>query len=179
MEPLAVNIFTITKSLFYEGMLQVIGKRYFPFAKKVLLVLAALWAALAAVTLFMRGNSPIPVLIELLVVVLIGVWLWVYIPATRARRAWKALEDKCGGDLERVTRFYPDYMEVDSGGETTDVYYEDVRQLLMTDHLLVLICEDRVGVLLARDGFTSGDADLVCSLVKKHNALLQQDEERI
>ena len=85
MELLAENRFTITKSLFYEGMLRVSRESIGPFAKKVLLVLAVLWAVLAAVTL-MGSGSPVYALVELIIVVLIGIWLCVYIPRNKARR---------------------------------------------------------------------------------------------
>lgn len=166
MEPLAENRFTITKSLFYEGMLRVSRENFGPFAKKVLLVLAILWAMMAAVTL-LRSASPIYALVELVVVVLIGVWLCVFVPRNRARRAWTALENRCGADLERITRFYPGYLEIDSGGEETTVLYEDVRQVLLSKHLLVLTCADRVGVLIARDGFTTGDTAAAQALIER------------
>lgn len=166
MEPLAENRFTITKSLFYEGMLRVSRENFGPFAKKVLLVLAILWAMMAAVTL-LRSASPIYALVELVVVVLIGVWLCVFVPRNRARRAWTALENRCGADLERVTRFYPGYLEIDSGGEETTVLYEDVRQVLLSKHLLVLTCADRVGVLIVRDGFTTGDTAAAQALIER------------
>ena len=156
MELLAENRFTITKSLFYEGMLRVSRESLAPFAKKVLLVLAILWSVVAAVTLFHSG-SPIYALVELIVVVLIGVWLCVFVPRNKARRAWAALESRCGADLERVTRFYSSYLEIDSGGEETTVFYGDVRQILLSKRLLILTCADKVGVLIARDGFTAGD----------------------
>ena len=166
MEPLAENRFTITKPLFYEGMLRVSKESLGPFAKKILLVLAILWVILAAVTLFFSG-SPIYALVELVVIVLIGVWLCVYAPRNRARRAWAALESRCGADLERVTRFYPTYLEIDSGGEETTVFYKDVRQVLLSKHLLVLTCADRVGVLIARDGFITGDMAAAQALIEQ------------
>lgn len=166
MEPLAENRFTITKPLFYEGMLRVSRESFGPFTKKVLLILAILWAVMAAATLFYSG-SPIYALVELIVVVLIGVWLCVYVPRNKARRAWTALESRCGADLERATRFYPSYLEIDSGGEETTVFYEDVRQILLSKNLLVLTCADKVGVLIARDGFITGDMAAVQALIKQ------------
>ena len=166
MELLAENRFTITKSLFYEGMLRVAKENFGPFAKKILLILAVLWAILAAVTLVFSG-TPIYALVELIVVILVGVWLCVFVPRNKARRAWTVLESRCGADLERVTRFYPGYLEIDSGGEETTVLYEDVRQILLSKRLLVLTCADRVGVLIALDGFASGDAASVQTLIEE------------
>ena len=166
MELLAENRFTITKKLFYEGMLRVTRESYGPFIKKALLVLAILWAVLAAVTLIGSGSLSYAV-VELVVVVLIGVWLSVLVPRNKARRAWAALENRCGTDLERITRFYPSYLEIDSGGEETTVFYEDVRQILLTKRLLVLTCADKVGVLIARDGFTTGNTAAAQALIER------------
>ena len=164
MEPLAENRFTTTKELFYEGMLLVIKESYDPFRKKVLLVLAAAWAVLAAFTLFQRGSLSYAV-VELVVVVLIGVWLSVFVPRNKARRAWAAMEAR-GSELERITRFYPGYLEADNGIEEITVFYEDIRQILQTEHLLILLNVEKVGVLAARDGFVTGDAAAVQTLIE-------------
>ena len=166
MEPLAENRFTITKELFYEGMLRVIKESYGPFTKKIMLVLAAAWAVLAAVTFVQRGSLFYAV-VEFVVVVLIGVWLSVFVPRNKARRAWAALENRSGTDLERITRFYPSYLEADNGSEEITVSYEDIRQILETEHLLVLLSVEKVGVLVARDSFVSGDAAAVQSLIER------------
>ena len=166
MEPLAENRFTITKELFYEGMLRVTRESYGPFIKKIMLVLAAAWAVLAVVTLLGSGSLSYAV-VELVVVVLIGVWLSVFVPRNKARRAWAAMENRSGGDLERVTRFYPSYLEADNASEEITVFYEDIRQILQSEHLLVLLSVEKVGVLVARDGFVSGDAVAVQALIKR------------
>ena len=164
MEPLAENRFTITKELFYEGMLRVIRESYDPFKKKIMLVLAAAWAVLAVFTLTGSGSLFYAV-VELVVVVLTGVWMSVFVPRSKARRAWAALENR-GGDLERVTRFYPGYLEAGNGVEEITVFYEDIRQILWSEHLLVLLSAEKVGVLVARDGFVSGDMAAVQALIE-------------
>ena len=166
MEPLAENRFTVTKKLFYEGMLRVIRESYDPFKNKIMLVLAAAWAVLAAFTVLQRGSLSYAV-IELVVVVLIGVWLSVFVPRNKARRAWAAMEARGGADTERATRFYPNYLEADNGIEEITVFYEDIRQILQTEHLLILLNMERVGILVARDGFVAGDAAAVQTLVEE------------
>ena len=165
MEPVAVNRFTITKPLFYEGMLRVTKERLGPFMKKILIVLAVLWAALAAITFFTK-SSPSYALVELVVLVAVGIWLCVYIPRNQAKRAWKVMESKSGGELERVTSFFPDRLEIGAGGETV-IPYADVLQMLDTEHLLILTCKEKVGVLLARNGFETGDIDAVRALIRR------------
>lgn len=172
MEPLAENRFTITKELFYEGMLRVIKESYDPFIKKIMLVLAVAWAILAVATLMGSGSLSYAVM-ELVVVVFIGVWLSVIVPRNKARRAWAALEARGSADSERITRFYPGYLEADNGIEEITVFYEDIRQILETEHLLVLLSVEKVGVLVARDGFITGDTVTVQALVEREMSKAQ------
>ena len=165
MELLAENRFTITKKLFYEGMLRVTEESYGSFAKKVLLFLAVAWAILAVVTLMGSGSLSYVVL-AFVVVLVIGAWLTVFMPRGKTRRAWAALESRSGGDLERVTRFYSSYLEADNGSEEITVFYEDIRNILQSEHLLVLLSVEKVGILVARDGFLSGDLAVVQTLIE-------------
>ncbi len=169
MEPLAENRFTITKELYYEGALRVDRERMAPFAKKAMLALAAAWAVLAAVTLFSRGSA-VFVLIELVVIALVGIWLTVFFPRSKARRGWRALEDRCGTDLERVTRFYRDRLEIDGAGADVAIPYGEVEQFLSSERLLILLSTGKRGVLLAQDGFVTGSAALVRELIEQHQA---------
>lgn len=166
MEPLVENRFTMTKELFYEGIFRVNRESFGAFTKKMLLVLAALWAVLVAVTLFSNGSVGYA-LTESVVLILVGVWLCVWMPRSRAKRAWRALEARCGSDLERTVRFYDGWLEVSSSEDEISILYEDVLQVLPAKHLLVLTSEDKVGVLLALDGFTVGSADEVRTLLEQ------------
>lgn len=165
MEPLAENRFTITKTLFYEGMLRLNRESYGAFSKKIVAVLAILWVVLAAVT-FGNGGSMGFVVTELIVLILVVIWLCVWMPRSKAGRAWKALEARCGSDLERTTRFYDTWLEINSNEDEIAIFYDEVRQILPSEHLLVLTCENKVGVLLARDSFTIGSAEEVQALIQ-------------
>ena len=156
--PLAVNRFTITKSLFVEGMLRVSAERYGKFAKKAAVFLGGLWVVLLIVTLVLR-SSLLFVLGEFVIIGLIILWLCVYMPRHRAGRAFKALQDRCGGDMERETRFYEDRLEIE-GIEKT-IAYSEIAEVLTSKRLLVLVCEDKTGVLLSLEGFVVGDAEAV------------------
>ena len=65
----------------------------------------------------------------------------------------------------REIRFFDDCLESDSGTETTRIAYGDVLQMLHTEHLLVLLCREKIGVLVARDGFAAGGLDSVQTLI--------------
>lgn len=166
MEPLAENRFTVTKKLFYEGMLRVMKESYDPFIKKVILALAAAWTVLAVSALTGSGRLSYAV-VELVVVVLISVWLSVFVPRGKARRAWAELKNSSDADLERITRFYPSHLEADNSSEELTVSYEDIRKILQSEHLLVILSVEKVGILVARDGFVSGDMAVVQALIQR------------
>lgn len=165
MEVLAENRFTITKSLFYEGMLRVSAEEYGKLAKKAVIFLGAAWLVLTAVTLWQR-QSLVYAGIELIVLCLVAVWLYRFVPRNKAKRAFKLLEEKYGSDMERTTRFYKERLEVESLERKTTVLYSEIRQVLYAKRLLVLVAEDKTGILLKLDGFACGSAEKVQQLIE-------------
>lgn len=163
----AENRFAITKSLFYEGMLLVSAQSYGKLAKKAVLFLCAAWIALTAATLWQRQSIGY-IVIEFIVLCLVALWIAVYMPRRKAKRAFQALEDKYGDNMERVTRFYDERLEVETSERKTVIFYWEIAQILRSKHLLVLVAEDKTGILLKLDGFTRGDEAAVRELIKKH-----------
>ena len=164
METVAENEYTLTKELFFEGMRRVDREDYMPAVKKALIVMAVLWALLAAVT-FRAGGHVSVIVLELLVVLAVG-WTLVYsIPKKRSARAWRALCDDSGGELVRHIRFVEDRMEVEPGGLI--VNYEDVDKVLDTEHMLILVTSGKRGVMVPRDSFTKGGVSAVEGLIKE------------
>lgn len=165
MEKLAENQFTITKRLFMEGMLRISRDGYGKSARKAMLVVLGLWTAFFLYTVAAGGNMA-QTLGVLVIVGAAGLWLCVGMPRCNARRAWRALESKYGCDLRRTTSFYPDHLEIRGEGVETDIPYEDIREIKRSRRLLILLCEDRTGVLVALDGFTAGNANEVNALLR-------------
>lgn len=165
MEVIAENNIVMTKKLFYEGMLRVSKEGYGKFAKKAMLVLGALWAVLAAVTL-VSGGGWLQTLGYLGILVLIGAWLCILMPRSNARRAYRTLCSKCGEQMERTIRFYAEHMQIHSAETVTTIPYTDVVSVLFSRHLLVLTCADKRGVMLALDGFSVGNPSDVQQLIK-------------
>lgn len=168
MEVLAENRFTITKSLFFEGMLRVSKENYGKSARKAVAVLGLLWLVLAAAALWQRQGL-VFVGVELLVVCLAGLWITVLLPRSKAKRAFEMLENR-SGDLERVTRFYQDGLEVETSGTKKAVPYSEIVQVLHTKRLLILLSADRVGVLVKHDAFLSGSETIVRELIDQAQA---------
>lgn len=173
MEILAENRFTITKDLFYEGMRLVSAESYGKLAKKAVILLGIAWLALTAVTLW-NGQGLGYVVIEFVVLCLVALWIYIFMPRSKAAGAFKKMEAKYGGDLERVTRFYEERLEVEASGYQLAVPYSEISRILRSKRLLVLVTEDKTGILLKFDGFTRGGEAAVRELIK--NAALEEDE---
>ncbi len=168
MNILAENRFTVTKSLFMEGMLRVSRESYGKFAGKAVAFLWLLWLLLAALALWQR-QSPAFVGVELVVVCFASLWIGVFLPRNKAKRAFTALENR-GGGLERITRFYSDRLEVDASGTQKAILYSEIRQILTAKRLLILVTDDKTGIMLKRDGFLLGDEEDVHRLIRQAKA---------
>lgn len=175
-ELLAENQFTITKKLFYEGMALISRDSYGKFVKKVTIVLLAVWLVLFTITLIANGNLLIT-LGELVLVAFLCLWISVYLPRSRSKRMFKELQQQ--GNLTRTTRFYTDHMEMKSENRREEIAYDQVKDVLQSQNLVVLICKNRIGVMLTLDGFTVGDAEKVRSIIQREflSARLKQHEE--
>lgn len=171
-EILAENRFVLSWELFLEGMRSVTADSYGSSVKKLLIGLTLLWLALSAWTLY-RSASFSYALAELAVLAALALWLLVLLPRRRARRAWHKLEEQGRADAERTTYFYADHLEVKAAEAARSLDYAEVRSTLRSRNLLILVAEDRTGILIKRDAFTRGAEDLVLRLIEE----AQKEEE--
>ena len=154
------------KELFLEGMKRLISRDYAPIAKKAVIAIAAVSLLLLGVTVYTGGHIVVTV-IELAAASFACCWLLVMVPKRRIKRAWAAQESS-GAVLTRTTRFYEDRMEIEKGtGDTLIVNYEDVADILESQHLLILVNKKGVGVMTAKDAFTKGDSEVVKELIRE------------
>ena len=168
MEKIAENQFTITKPLFMEGMLRISKDGYGKSARKAMLLVLGLWTAFFIYTLAVKGDLVI-CLGFLILLCVAGLWLCVGMPRSNAKRLWKSLEGKYGCNLQRTTSFYPDYFEILGDGVERQITYEEVLQIKQSRRLLILVCEDKTGVLLALNGFGQGNVNDVKALCSGAN----------
>lgn len=168
MEKIAENQFTITKPLFTEGMLRISKDGYGKSARKAMMLVLGLWTAFFIYTLAVKGDLVI-CLGFLILLCVAGLWLCVGMPRSNAKRLWKSLECKYGCNLQRTTSFYPDYFEILGDGVERQISYEEVLQIKQSRRLLILVCEDKTGVLLALDGFRQGNVNDVKALCSGAN----------
>jgi hypothetical protein len=168
VDKIAENQFTITKQLFMEGMLRISRDGYGKSARKAMLIVFGLWAAFFCYTLAVKGDLA-TCLGFLFLLCLAGLWLCVGMPRSNAKRLWKALEGKYGCKMHRTTTLYQDHFEILGEGVERQIAYEEITQVLQSKRLLILICEDKTGVLLALDGFTQGTVNEVKALYSGAN----------
>lgn len=164
MDILAENRFTLSKQLFSEGLTCLSWDTYGKSAKKITLVLFAIWAVMSAVLMFIGGNL-VHVLTYLAAIGAICLWINVLLPRKHIKKNWEALVNRCGDDLERSTRFFEDRLEIEAGDTLKIVPYCDIVTVKQTDKLYLLVCQNKVGVMVAKDGFVSGSAEEIMALI--------------
>ena len=161
----AENRFSITKELFFEGMLRVSRNSYGKYSLKAAGLFFCIWLVLLAVTL-LTGGSMGTVIFSLGVVLLVSFWICIWTPRSHARKAWKAQQSKYGDSMKRITRFYEDHLEISGDCPEKTVAYDDIKVILQSNNLMMLICYDKLGIMISRNGFTTGDEDTVRALIE-------------
>lgn len=169
MEILAENRFVITKSLFIEGRLSLSRESYGKSANKIGAALLILLLVLVGGSLLL-GLSFASVGMEILILGVMAFWLFYGFPRSNAKDAYKALIRKCGDEPERITRFFDDHLEIEGPGVHTSLSYTQIEQVQRTRHLLVLVSDEKAGVLLKLDSFPVGSEAVVCELINAAKA---------
>lgn len=164
MEILIENRFSVTKSLFFEGLGCLSRDSYGKTAKKITLLLLVMWAVLSVV-LMLIGGTWMQALAYLAAILFFILWLNVLAPRKHAKKSWEALVNRSVEEPERITRFYEDHLEIDIGGSLKDIPYGDIVQIKQTKLLYVLVCADKMGVMLTKDGFVKGSAEEMEALI--------------
>lgn len=160
----AENRFSITKELFFEGMLRVSRNSYGKYSLKAAGLFFCIWLVLLAVTL-LTGGSMGTVIFSLGVVLLVSFWICIWTPRSYAKKAWKKQQNTYGEAMKRITRFYDDHLEIQGDCPEKSVDYTEIRHVLFSKNLLILVCRDKMGIILSLKGFTLGDTDTVRDLI--------------
>lgn len=163
MELKAENLYTVTEELFRESMGLVVKKNYAPATRKLIIGLAVVWALLAVIT-WRLGGRIIFILTEAFVIGVGCLWIGVIAPRRRVNSFWENIKRR-SDTQERHTRFYEDRLEVEPG--SLIVNYEDVMEVLESEHMFVLETNEGVGIMICKDAFTKGDWPTVQSLLNE------------
>ena len=166
MEPIAVNRVTITRELFAEGHAAVFSHR----RRKMLLYCGIVFLAFGIVLLAVQSRFPVatalcvPALLSGLIVVIWALTL----EKSELKKKYRAFQRHNGDASERTITCHRGYLTVDTGRrEPMQIDYTDIREYRQTEHLILLICFNHLGVHLARDGFESGSWEELWAAVEK------------
>ncbi len=158
------NRFVMTKPLFLEGLGCLSRDSYGKTAKKCSLLLLVMWAVLSAV-LMLIGGTWMQALAYLAAILFFILWLNVLAPRKHAKKSWEALVNRSVEEPERITRFYEDHLEIDVDGSLKTISYSDIVNIKQTKLLYVLVCRDKMGIMLTKDGFVKGSVEDVEALI--------------
>ena len=165
MEILAENRTTINKKLFTEGMLCISRDGYGKSARKAVLIFLGMWLLFFIWTLA-SGGSYLQTLGSLCLVALLGLWVCVYLPRDNAGRYWKAQEAKYGAVMDRTTAFYPEELTITGECVEQTIPYTQITEIKFSRNLMVLICENKTGILLSRRGFYGRNEEEIKALIQ-------------
>ena len=128
--------------------------------------LVAAWVIIAVITILTKP-SVVFLAVEALVLILASLWVAVYTPWNKRRKAYRAFLELYGEDAERTTVFYADRLIVNPEGREIMVMYSDIAKTLTSDHLLIFITAANKGILVKRDGFLKGSENDILKLFDK------------
>ena len=161
MRLIAENHITITKQLFTEGTLAARSPKYIQAVYRMAVVLVLVLILSAVLVPVLRLN-PMLLAGEFIFIAALLLWLMVVLPRNGCRSRYKAM---CGGASvppSRTVLFYQDHLTVkaDSGKEAS-FDYKNICQILDSSHMWILKTDSGAGILLKKDGFISGNMDIV------------------
>lgn len=165
-EPIAINRYSLTKELFYEGNKRTLKETYGHFALRMVLIMIGAWVIVAAITLLTKP-SVVFLAVEALVLILASLWVAVYTPWNKRRKAYRQFLELYGEDAERTTVFYRDRLIVNPEGRELTFPYSDIAKTLTTDRLLIFVTSANKGILVKRDSFTKGSENEVLQAINK------------
>lgn len=155
MEPIAVNRVTVDQALFAEAHAAIFSKK----RQKTLLYCGVVFLVFGLILLAAQARMPVASALSfpaLLSGVLVLVWA-LTLQKSELRRKYNAFRRRHGDASERTVTCYRSYLTVETGaGEPVQIDYPDIKEHRVTERLYLLICKDHSGVMLARDGFTTG-----------------------
>ena len=169
MEPIAVNRITVDKALFAESHAAIFSKR----RQKMLLYCGIVFCAFGLILLAVQMRLPVASALSfptILTGVLVLIWA-LTLQKTELRRKYRTFRRINGDSSTRTIWCHRTALTVEAEGKApVEIDYTDIREHRETEHLLLLICADHTGVMLAKDGFEVGSAAALLDAVAKAKA---------
>ena len=169
MEPIAVNRITVDSALFAEAHAAIFSRR----RQKMLLYCGIVFCAFGLILLAVQVRLPVASALSfpaLLSGVIVVIWA-LTLQKTELRRKYNAFRRKNGAASERTVYCYRNYLTIETGSaEPVQIDYPDIREHKVTEHLCLLICNDHSGIMLTRDGFTTGSWQSLLDAIEQAKA---------
>lgn len=169
-EPIAECTFVLTEQLFLEGMGCTQRKALAKTMKWAAPLLAVLWLVISGVTVAASGRIGFA-LGELAVIAAVFVYAAVWLPHSRARRAWNAMEAKGQADGERTMLFFADHLRMDLPGRQMEMDYAEIAETLESKNLLILISRDRTGMMIKKEDLVGCGCDALLRTITENGGL--------
>ena len=165
-EPVAVNQITVTKELFEESHAAVFSKR----RQKMLLYCGIVFLCFGLVMLLVRLRFPATsglFLPSTLTGAVVLIWA-LTLEKSERKKKYRLFRQRNGEASARTITCQATYLTVEpEQGEPVDIDYADITEEKETEHLILLICRDHTGVLLAKDGFLTGSREALTDAIQK------------
>lgn len=161
MKPIAENHITITRKLFTEGSMATKNKDY----QKIILkfgVSITLFCITIGIWFIYTGKNLIHLIGELIFIAALLLWIIFILPRSGNRSRYKAMCQSLQEPPVRTISFFQDYLLVlPKVGKEISIPYKNVLGWTETKNLWILNCENNLGVMLKKDGFSTGTIELV------------------
>lgn len=169
-KPIAECTFVLSKSLFREGVRCTQKDTLANTMRWILPTLAGLWLAITVFSVSGGGGIGLA-LWELVILAVLLLYITVWLPDSRAKRAWDRLEAKGQADTERRILFFSDHLEVDFPEHHTEMDYAEVVKALKSSNLLILIGSDRTGILIKKENLTGCTCEQLLQKIMQNGGL--------
>ena len=132
--------------------------------KKLLAIILTTLYLIVAVWLIHTGGSLFFLLGESIFLAALLFWLFIMLPKSKRKNKYKSLSQGVDTVPTRVIHFYQDHMSISANsGKTTAITYQELTGWKETSNLYIITCTKNRHILISKDGFISGNFDIIKS----------------
>ena len=162
---LASNDSTFDLNLFREAFLVTFSFKRQQLLSRVGMIITVCGILLLAIQILFHK-----VLILGLPLILVGIAiiLWARkLPEMECKKSYRKFAmNRSSSTVKRQIDFFDTYMNVYFyDGDPIEIPYKEVETVRETEHLMLLTCQGKRGVIFRKDGFTEGDCELIRTLL--------------
>lgn len=109
--------------------------------------------------------------LPLLCIVILGIGFF-GLPVLQAKHALMQRKTIHGGDAAETIAVFGDTIALTEGTHRSEYRYEQIQKVVCLKHSYALMLSNRIGVLVASDGFQNGTAEAFLRLLRENNPKL-------